>query len=290
MLRHILLASAGAMALAGTAIAADLPLRAPPPVYVAPVFSWTGFYVGGQLGYAWGKDPVTVNSNFTEEFLTLDPITAAQRQSSPSGAIGGAHIGYNWQINQFVLGVETNVDATNFNGQQSIFSVASFAGGFTDIGELRDNIRSTIQGTFRGRAGWAWNNWLFYGTGGIAFTDAMTNYSNGGLFDPTSLPLSFPFTGRFDSRTRERIGWTAGGGIEWAFNNNWIFGVEYRYSDFGKWTDHGIFSTGFAPATGPGFSDYVNVTASHHLTENQVQARVSYKFDWFAPVPVVAKY
>ena len=112
------------------------------------------------------------------------------------------------------MGVETNVDATNFNGQQSIFSVASFAGGFTDIGELRDNIRSTIQGTFRGRAGWAWNNWLFYGTGGIAFTDAMTNYSNGGLFDPTSLPLSFPFTGRFDSRTRERIGWTAGGGID----------------------------------------------------------------------------
>ncbi len=52
MLRRILLASAGAMALAGTAFAADLPLRAPPPVYVPPVFSWTGFYVGGQLGYA----------------------------------------------------------------------------------------------------------------------------------------------------------------------------------------------------------------------------------------------
>jgi opacity protein-like surface antigen len=74
-----------------------------------------------------------------------------------------------------------------------------------------------------------------------------------------------------------------------AFTNNWIFGVEYRYSDYGRFTDGGLFSTGFAPTTGPGFSDFVNVSASHHLTENQVQARVSYKFDWFT-APVVAKY
>jgi len=263
------------MALAGTAFAADLPLRAPPPVYVAPVFSWTGFYVGGQLGYAWGKDPVTVNSNFTEEFLTLDPFTSAQRQSSPSGAIGGAHIGYNWQINQFVLGVETNVDATNFNGQQSIFSVASFAGGFTDIGELRDNIRSTIQGTFHGRAGWAWNNWLFYGTGGVAFTDFTSNYQFASILT--------------DDRTSTRVGWTAGGGIEWAFNNNWIFGVEYRYSDFGHFTDNDLFSLG-ATTTGLLGTPLVVANERHHLTENRIQARVSYKFDWFNPAPVVAKY
>ncbi len=84
MLRRILLASAGAMALAGTAFAADLPLRAPPPVYVAPVFSWTGFYVGGQLGYAWGKDPSTVNSAYSGFFdnLTADPTVYTNRLKS----------------------------------------------------------------------------------------------------------------------------------------------------------------------------------------------------------------
>jgi len=210
-------------------------------------------------------------------------------QSSPNGAIGGAHIGYNWQFNQFVLGVEANVDATNYQGRTNLYATSffptSFFGPFSESGAARNDIRSTIQGSFRGRAGWAWNNWLFYGTGGVAFTDATTEYRGVGNFSPDI------FGGTFDSRTREHVGWTAGGGIEWAFNNNWIFGVEYRYSDFGKWTDNGLFGTGITSSSSPIFgSGFTNAAATHHLTENQVQARVSYKFDWLAPVPVVAKY
>lgn len=172
---------------------ADLPTHAPPPVYVAPVFSWTGFYVGGQLGYAWGKDNGTVYSTVNETGLdtttgVFDSFSSTQSHLSPSGAIGGAHIGYNWQINQFVLGVEANVDATNYHAQQNIFSVASFPGGSSDIGLFNNQIRSTIQGAFRGRVGWAWNNWLFYGTGGVAFTDATTQYRTG-AFIP-SVPFS----------------------------------------------------------------------------------------------------
>ena len=298
MLRRILLASAGAMALAGTAFAADLPTHAPPPVYVAPVFSWTGFYVGGQLGYAWGKDNGNVYSILNETGLdtiigVFDSFSSTQSQLSPSGAIGGAHIGYNWQINQFVLGVEANVDATNYHAQQNIFSVASFPDGSSDIGLFNNQIRSTIQGAFRGRVGWAWNNWLFYGTGGVAFTDATTQYRTGGIYSVSSIFPNFPLASLpigFDSRTRELVGWTAGGGIQYAFTPNWIFGVEYRYSDFGKFTDRGLFGTGFASFVGPFGSTYSDVSERHHLTENQVQARVSYKFDWLAPVPVVAKY
>jgi outer membrane immunogenic protein len=158
---------------------------------VAPVFSWTGFYVGGQLGYAWGKDNGTVYSTETGLDTTtgvFDSFSSTQSHLSPSGAIGGAHIGYNWQINQFVLGVEANVDATNYHAQQNIFSVASFPGGSSDIGLFNNQIRSTIQGAFRGRVGWAWNNWLFYGTGGVAFTDATTQYRTG-AFIP-SVPFS----------------------------------------------------------------------------------------------------
>jgi len=282
------------LTLAGTALAADL-RPPPPPLPPLPVFSWTGLYVGGQLGYARGKDPGTVYSTFSGLIETLDPtvFTSTQSQLSPSGAIGGAHIGYNWQINQFVLGVEANVDAMNYHAQQNIFSVASFPDGSSDIGLFNNQIRSTIQGAFRGRVGWAWNNWLFYGTGGVAFTDATTQYRTGGDYSFSTLFPNFPLAALpigFDSRTRELVGWTAGGGIEYAFTPNWIFGVEYRYSDFGKFTDRGLFGTGFASFVSPFGSTYSDVSERHHLTENQVQARVSYKFDWLAPVPVVAKY
>ncbi|MGH6847531.1 MAG: outer membrane protein [Methylocella sp.] len=286
MMRSILLASAGALALTGAAFAADLPSRGPPPVFLPPppVFSWTGLYLGGQMGYAWGNDSGNVNDFAIDptDGDTIGTQFAGSQNSSPSGAIGGAHIGYNWQINQFVLGVEANVDATNYQGFSTLNNTTTFfdEGGFFDAGAMRNDIRSTIQGAFRGRVGWAWNNWLIYGTGGVAFTDVTTEYRGVGEFSEDITD------GGFDSRTRTRVGWTAGGGIEYAYTPNWIFGVEYRYSDFGTFTDNGIFGTNFQP-----FPDFFsNVSVSHHLTENQIQARVSYKFDWWTPAPVVAKY
>ena len=92
MFRRILVASVGAVALAGSAFAAD---PAPPPVYVPPVpiFTWTGIYVGGQIGYAWGQN----NVNFGDNFGDFDSFSY-----NTSGVIGGAHVGYNLQLNQFV--------------------------------------------------------------------------------------------------------------------------------------------------------------------------------------------
>ena len=270
MLRRTLLASVGALALAGTAFAADLPLLAPPPPPPPPVFSWTGLELGGQIGYDWGND----NSNLTT-FVASTPtsILGSTTSTNVSGAIGGAHLGYNWQINQFVLGVESDVDSTNLNGHE-VNPLGGISGVVIPI-PLTDKVRSTIEGSFRGRIGWAWNNWLFYGTGGIAFTDFTSNYQFASILT--------------DDRTSTRVGWTAGGGIEWAFNNNWIFGVEYRYSDFGHFTDNDLFSLA-GTTTGLLGTPLVAANETHHLTENRIQARVSYKFDWFAPPPVVAKY
>ena len=78
MFRRILLASVGAIALAGSAFAADLPSRAPPPVYVppAPIFTWTGFYVGGQIGYGWGQN----NANFGDNFGDFDTLQLQQQR------------------------------------------------------------------------------------------------------------------------------------------------------------------------------------------------------------------
>ncbi len=284
MLRRILLASAGAMALSAAAQAAE-PLPPPPPP--PPIFSWTGLEIGLQIGYKWGNDHSRFDGVATDVTGDDQGAFSIPINTKPSGAIGGAHIGYNWQVNQLVFGVESNIDFTSFNAENRFFGRESNNPGEDDQGFMRNRIRSTIEGTFRGRLGWAWNNWLFYGTGGVAFADIMTQHSTGIGFGPFPFATGTDFPdldGLFDSRTTTRVGWTAGGGIEWAYTPNWILGVEYRYSDFGHFTEEGLFNFDHSQSAG----ETVSVSARHHVTQNLVQARISYKFDWLAPV--VAKY
>src|SRR5580704_10153782 len=101
MRRQILLASVGAIAFAGSAFAADLPYRGPPPVYQppAPIFTWNGLYIGAQVGYAWGRD----DADFTTQNPDAPFFSADTR---PHGVIGGAHVGYNLQIAQWLIGLE----------------------------------------------------------------------------------------------------------------------------------------------------------------------------------------
>jgi outer membrane immunogenic protein len=268
MLRGTLLASVGAMALTGAALAADLPSRGPPPVFLAPppVFTWTGVYLGGQIGYAWANDPSDVVF-FAPPPPPLPPITPPTIGNpfgySPQGVIGGAHIGYNLQIQQWVIGLEGSVDGTSLS--RSVFEPVS---GFT-VGT-----RSDVQGSIRGRAGIAFDRVLLYATGGVAFAGITDNYT-----DVTGVVTGSP--GATSSFSKTRVGWTVGGGLEYAVTNNWSVRAEYRYSDFGRYTDFPLAA--FVPAGGTLF-------VRHHLTENQVQAGFSYKFDWLAPAPVVAKY
>src|ERR1700681_2024328 len=124
MHRKFLLASIGAFVLTGSAaLAADLPSGQPaPPAYLPPpLFTWTGIYVGGQIGYAWGA------GNFNDS--GFDPITgtfvSGTLGSTPSGVIGGAHVGYQYQFNQLVLGIEGSVDGTSLsNTAVAAFPVA----------------------------------------------------------------------------------------------------------------------------------------------------------------------
>jgi outer membrane immunogenic protein len=256
MRRQILLASVGAIAIAGSAFAADLPYRGPPPVYLPPppIFTWSGLYVGGQIGYAWGTHRVDVDDPTGTIFDSVS--------SSPNGVIGGAHIGYNLQIGQWVAGLEGTVDGTSASGN-----------AFVPNNGITVTTRSTVQGSIRARAGIAFDRVLIYATGGVAFAD-ITNLYN----DTTGFTTTIPGTSESISQTR--AGWTVGGGLEYALTNNWSVRAEYRYSDFGHFANFPF--TGFPPA-GP-------LSVSGHLTENQVQAGFSYKFTSNAPAPVVAKY
>jgi outer membrane immunogenic protein len=269
MYRKILLASVGAVALSGSAaLAADLPSRAPPPpVYLppAPIFTWTGIYIGGQVGYAWADTHEQVRG--FAGFTGVGPIFFDDALGgSPNGVIGGAHVGYNYQIpgwswfssSGIVIGLEGSVDGTSMS--RTVIA--------PDIG-LTARTRAEVQGSIRGRVGFAWDRVLIYGTGGVAFGGFRTDFS-------------IPLFGSNDFSTT-RVGWTAGGGIEYALTNYWSIRAEYRYTDFGRVTD-ALFSSELAAVPG------TSATERRHFTQNQVQAGVSYKFDLFAPAPIVAKY
>jgi len=177
-MKRILAISIAAVATAGTAIAADLP-RGPGPYYPPPatLYSWTGLYAGLNIGYEWGK---VTNSGF-----------------NPSGVAGGGQIGYNWQIGQFVLGGETDIQAS---AADDTFALYKFSNPWF--------------GTLRGRAGYAINNVLLYATAGLAY---------GGL--------NAEFGNLEESKTL--VGWTGGLGLEYGFTQAWSAKVEYLYMDLG---------------------------------------------------------
>ena len=244
MVRSIVLAAVSSVALGSVAVAADLPSTKGPPVYAPPpaVFSWTGAYVGGQVGYEWGQTSFSVFNPFTGTF------TGGFPGYTERGIVGGGHVGYNYQISQFVIGVEGDVNGAGYNGSELI--------GVTSLGE-----RIAVDGSIRGRVGVAFDRLLIYGTGGGAF---------GSIRESVVTPVTS------DARTTGRVGWTVGGGVEYAIDNNWSVRGEYRYTDYGRYS-----------------LTYTNapVTLRYHATDNRVQAGFSYRFDMFEPpAPVVAKY
>ena len=275
MRRQFLMASAGAMALSGSAAwAADLPLSPPqPPV---PAYSWTGLYLGFQAGFARGNG----NLNFSGFDSSTDSPVTNSIISSHNGAIGGAHLGYNYQIAQWVVGVEGSVDLTS-----SLYT-AGFPAAF-GVSSLSASTASNVQGSIRGRLGYAWDRALIYATGGIALGNYTTSYTlidnysanpgiNGGnLIYGSNYFTNFP------------VGWTTGGGIEYAINDHWWVQAEYRYTSFGSISNRFIDGGVLAYTSGLTGS---SLSASRRLNQNQVELGFSYKFDFANPAPVVAKY
>jgi outer membrane autotransporter protein len=245
--------------------AAPAPAANPPPPPLPPP-SWTGFYLGAQIGYVWGDNDGNISYATPGGLSGVLPLV-----NVPQGVIGGAHAGYNHQIDQFVIGVEGTVDPTTLDRQVVVTLPVSGAAAALGIGNNGTGyIQSTIQGSIRARAGVAFDRLLFYGTGGVAFA-AFKSYFQLYGFDVNLSPFDAS-----DTRSSTRVGWTAGGGVEYAINNNWSVVGEYRYSDFGHITD--------VPAIASGLT----YTANRHLEQNQVEVGVSYKFA--PPPPVVSKY
>jgi outer membrane immunogenic protein len=193
--KSILLGVAVAL-VAGTAFAADMPVKAPPMAPPAP--TWTGTYIGINGGYGWA----TTNHSDFGAFNSGD--------FNHNGGLAGVTYGGNWQAGHVVLGFETDLDWANLNGSTSV--AACSAGGGT-ICFTKDKWFSTE----RMRAGWDFDGWLVYGTLGAAFADVKAG-QNGCVI----------------CGEKTRGGWTAGVGVETMFWHNWSAKVEYLHYDLGN--------------------------------------------------------
>jgi outer membrane immunogenic protein len=225
--------------------AGRLPYKAAP---AAAAFNWSGFYVGGQFGVGW--DTI----NWSNVDLTAEPLHTKQR-----GLVGGGQVGYNWQFDRWVFGVEAalldaDVSSTQLSGANPAFSYTN---------------KVDAIGTVTGRLGYAINRSLLYVDGGWATARLVAS----GL--DTATPDAFRTKGNED-------GWVIGAGWNYALDNNWILGVDYKRIQLDKTTRSGVTDAGTAFTIS-------NIDPTIHT----LTLSLSYKFgDWWgkAPAPVVAKY
>jgi outer membrane immunogenic protein len=253
------IAAVSAIAFTQIASAADLPRKAPaympPPLPV--VYNWTGCYLGANVGGHWGRDEIsTTTSPAGAEAAFIDSVTATTLK--PQGVIGGVQGGCNYQVSSFVFGIEA--DADWLGGTESRNLVLGPNTAVVNPADFIDNsTKATFIGTARGRVGAAFDRLLVFATGGVAFGRVETT-DTFGSFGGTSVVST--------NDTTSRTGWTVGGGVEYAFANNWTTKVEYLYVDLGS-SDTNI------PPCGACVRSYV---VHHNYTDNIVRVGLNYKF------------
>ena len=294
--------SVAALALAisaGSALAADLPhYKAPPPPPPPPPPMWTGFYVGLNAGYTFANSNNTTLTSFPIAVGAGAGAAAAMASSAAAGSaiipsnrdgfIGGGQVGYNWQFaSAFVAGFEADIQGVaGSNNAASVTNLVPVA-GFPANPALAINTASSrldYLGTVRGRLGWLFTpTLLVYGTGGLAYGGVTTNASTFQSFLNAGLA---PFAGA-SAFADTRVGWTAGGGLEWMFWPNWSAKVEYLYYDLGNVTQSAPY---FGVNAGGGVFFTNAFTSTTRFDGHIVRAGLNYHFNWGAPAPVVAKY
>jgi len=207
-------------------------LAPPTPVYsmasVAAAYNWSGFYAGGNVGYGWGTaDTTTIGFSDPGGLGGVAPAVAAgviplSFSPDPKGALVGLQVGYNYQLNpNWVLGAETDFSWSGIKGSQAISTAVV---GFFPLANAASQDLDWL-GTMRARAGYAANNWLIYGTGGVAYGRVEYSYM---MSNAPAGPVNFTGTSSNTS-----LGWTIGAGIEYGWAH-WSLRAEYLYVDLGS--------------------------------------------------------
>jgi outer membrane immunogenic protein len=311
------LASFAALAICApvSAFAADLPVKVRP---VAPVvvYNWTGFYVGGNVGYSWGRattdqTDVASTTSVTRLFRGVTPPAneiigdgsvvgvpgifpltttlgaggATSTRANVKGFIGGGQLGYNMQSGAFVYGIETDFQWSGEKGSDLVCAGTCALG--TAFGSAEHSLKWF--GTLRGRLGFLpTERILLYATGGLAYGRIDASYLSG--FS------GFPLLGGSTSTTR--VGWTVGAGVEGAIDSNWTWKAEYLYMDLGSYaanlgtgTVGPVTTTTFVTTQGPTLQTTtaatLAATTSSRFSDHIFRVGLNYRF---SAGPVVARY
>jgi outer membrane immunogenic protein len=282
-MKHIIRLSAlGAVLMTTTAFAADLPRRsmapAPAQVYATPMFTWSGFYVGLNAGGGFSANNGNGGNTY---FLPAGTITGSagtngvltlpsNGNNNRSGFVGGAQVGYNWQFGSLVAGLETDIQYANLsrrNGQVTTPAGYTFVGvpgaafggapPATVVSGFGNGSGQNYFGTVRARLGYAIDRTLIYGTAGLAY---------GG--------------------NNSRVGYAAGGGVEYAFSNAWSAKLEALYVSLGRNNNNGA---------GGVYNGGTNIlTLSNNASSKNdfvvVRAGLNYRFGGTSSGPVLARY
>jgi outer membrane immunogenic protein len=256
MKRFLLVAAA--TILATPAFGADLrmPVKAPPPI-APPLATWTGFYIGVNGGYSWGRARTDTVSVGVPGFAAVAvPVGVT---SNLNGGIAGGQIGYNWQVSNWVWGVEGDGQWSGERHTDTLICGVACTG--TPAAAFGASVTQKIDafGTFRGRVGWLVTpDVMLYGTGGLAVASFRTSAS-------AAVTAARLVAGVAATNSTTRAGWTAGAGIEGMFAPHWSAKLEYLYADYGRFNNNLAF--------GP-----VVVGASTRVTDNILRAGVNYHF------------
>jgi outer membrane immunogenic protein len=287
-----------AIALIGTpAFAADMAVKAPPPAPPAPVpYTWTGFYVGGNVGASFGtfktdfNAPVTFAAALGAQSGTATIPLAGSDELYPGGFVGGAQIGYNWQLSPiWAVGLEADFQGIDNKGG------TTFTSNFTGVplDGVRDVSGSTVFdyqtkidwfGTVRLRAGYVWGdgNVFSYVTGGLAYGKVDvegTSTVNGTVpgISPTSGPLQVSATQAF-GHSQVNTGWVVGSGTEGKLLiPGWTYKIEALYMDLGHLDATGS-GAAFGTLGGLTLSATAPVTTHSHFIDGILRAGLNYQF------------
>ncbi|MGE0037296.1 MAG: outer membrane protein [Xanthobacteraceae bacterium] len=269
MHKHLLAGAALlALGLSAPATAADMPLKYVAP---APIFTWTGCYVGAHVGYKWGTSKQTYGG-LIAGVPVLPELTGADITGNynVNGPVGGAQGGCNYQTGAWVWGIEVDGGWSSASGQ------ANAIPPFNPEYVLTTNERWLA--TARGRLGWAADRWMWYLTGGVAWSGFDVNNSN---------PLEPAQVSRQPTRIN-KTGWIVGVGTEYALLGGWSVKSEFLYANFGTmhYGDESSIVNGCLSC----------FNADVKMSEYIWRVGLNYRFDWAswgkgkAPAPVVAKY
>jgi outer membrane immunogenic protein len=274
------------IAATSVASAADMaPRYTKAPAPIVEVWNWTGFYIGGNAGYSWGRSNTDVSyfNTATGLPIVLPPGSVTSGGFDMNGGIAGGQIGYNWQSSNWVFGLEADAQWSGEKGSNRYNCANTAVGGvclpgltFLPAGVTGTSLAvdQSLEwfGTVRGRAGvLVTPKVLFYGTGGLAYGSIKTT---GALAGNTPAGLA---VASIASNSDVRIGWTVGAGVEGKLTSNWSAKLEYLYMDLESFRS-GSFT--LAPLS------TIGANVDSHFRDHILRVGLNYTFGG----PVVAKY